>query len=162
MIQDENGNYILSDYDGQKSVAIAVPEGYAIESYSSDTYLDFTSESDDAYTSLSYNIEDLTEYFTEEDLIEDYSDDLEYYSEEDGYKDVKSEDIKSVKVGDYEVKYLSYSFNNNDIYWGRDIYAWTVLDDGFAVCCEIMETDYEDGSSIVGEAEVKKAFEALR
>ena len=162
--QDENGNYILKNYDESVKTPIAAPEGYAISDFSDSTYLTFepVAENNDVYASLSFSLTELGLYYTEDDLKNDFASDQEYYTEEDDYHDVKYEDVKTLKAGNYDVKYVSLSYRYSDFNWNKEYYAWTVLDSGYALECRIYESSYEEGLSIVDESTIRKAFEAIR
>lgn len=164
LLQDENGNYLLMDYGEEKQVPVATPKGFTISEYADSNYLcfDSTKDSDDAYAGMYYGLTELSDYYTEEDLLDSFSSQQEYYTEEDDYHDIKYEDVKTIKVGDYTVKYASLSYQYSDSIWEKDYYAWTVLDDNYAVECCLTETVYEKGLSIIDESTIKAAFEALQ
>lgn len=155
---DGDGNLIITDYGHKKEVIITPPEGMKQDSYSNGYSVSYSvdNEDDDSYNSLnvSYLLEQLDDYFTEEDLISSFKESTDYYTEEAGYSDVVYTDPKTIQVGEREAKYIGVTFRFLDkIYEGKYM-AWVLTEDGFAVRCNIDESSMEKPGDLVDEKRI--------
>lgn len=162
--QDDEGNYLLTDYEKTLEVPIAAPEGFELSEYSDSTYLDFAPIETDSelYLSISYYLTSLDEYWTMDDIADSYTSADEMYAEEDGYLNVSMTEIQTMKVGDLDVSYVTLTYEFEGGFWDTQIYAWAALDEGSAVECTIYETAYVEGKGVIDESYVKTAFEAIQ
>lgn len=162
--QDENGNYILTDYEDKMTVAIAPLEGYSISIYA-DTYnvaFELDTNSTDHTCYVSYCLTELTDDWTAEDMESSFKSYEELYTEENGYYDAKCSDVKTVKVGDYSAKYIITSYNMGDECLYAECNAWMVLDNGFAIECWFSEEYTDKDESVINENSVKLAMKAIK
>lgn len=157
LLTDEDGNYIVMDYDG--TIQISIPargNGYEIGSDASSTWLYFEKEDDSMYSLLEYSVAIFDSYSSESDLegsIPLYASYLEEDADTEGslYQNVELSELKEKDVEGQTVKYQYITYTMQDIpcCWGN---AWSVSEDGsFAllVSCNLTtEGDAKDESWI--------------
>lgn len=161
--QDENGNYILKEFDDSAQISVAAPEGFEISEYADSTYLDFVPLTEDSnrYISITYYLTALEDYWTLEDVEESYASSSEMYAEADGYQDVQQTEVKTMKVGNLDVNYTILTYGFEDSMWDKQIYAWAALDDDCVVECTIYESSYVE-NTMIDESYIQTAFEAIQ
>ena len=143
-----DGTYTLKSAAGEGSVDIAVPEGYEISSYSEGSYLSFTDtfglDFDEVY--ISYMLD---EYSTGEDLAAYYLDDIAYYQENEDYTQVEASEPCTVSAAGRQVSYIrvSYTFDGAGHY--IEYYAWTELENGLLLDCNVEEYAYEQEPALL-------------
>lgn len=145
----KDGQSFVESYDDDVivfDVPATFEEEYAGLSYQRFSKEDKTKET--AYIDVDYNWDTLEEY-------EDYIDsNVEYYNEEDGYKDVKVSDREELEVNGVKFykKIFQYTYQSGSFsYTQTTTYYYTPITDEYVYSVEI---DDEDG--IVTDAEIKK------
>ena len=145
----KDGQSFVESYDDDVivfDVPATFEEEYAGLSYQRFSKEDKTKET--AYIDVDYNWDTLEEY-------EDYIDsNVEYYNEEDGYKDVKVSDREELEVNGVKFykKIFQYTYQSGSFsYTKTTTYYYTPITDEYVYSVEI---DDEDG--IVTDAEIKK------
>lgn len=149
--QDENGNYIIKNYDEDLQAVIGLPENYE-HSYSSDSYFYMEDDSDKYNTTLGYEFDD---YSTMEETAEYYSD---YSYTDDDYSDIKSTPETTVTVNGMEIHYTSIEYLYMKEYSCVDAYAWTETSTGVPFVVVIEFFPYEDSATATPEELVKTAY----
>lgn len=145
----KDGQSFVESYDDDVivfDVPATFEEEYAGLSYQRFSKEDKTKET--AYIDVDCNWDTLEEY-------EDYIDsNVEYYNEEDGYKDVKVSDREELEVNGVKFykKIFQYTYQSGSFsYTKTTTYYYTPITDEYVYSVEI---DDEDG--IVTDAEIKK------
>lgn len=145
----KDGQSFVESYDDDVivfDVPATFEEEYAGLSYQRFSKEDKTKET--AYIDVDCNWDTLEEY-------EDYIDsNVEYYNEEDGYKDVKVSDREELEVNGVKFykKIFQYTYQSGSFsYTQTTTYYYTPITDEYVYSVEI---DDEDG--IVTDAEIKK------
>lgn len=149
--QNENGDYIIKNYDEDFQALIGLPENYE-HSYSSDSYLYIEDDSDEYNIDLGYEFNDFS---TMEETAEYYSD--YSYTNED-YSDIKSTPETTVTVNGMEIHYTAIEYLYMDEYKCVDAYAWTDTAAGVPFVVEIEFFPYEDSATATPEELVKLAY----
>lgn len=150
---DENGNYIISTYDGAVTAAIGVPEGMEF-SYGSANYVSFD---DNDQIDITFTVDD---YTSDEDMVSEYSN-AEYMESSEDYTDVKTGEIKKMSVNNMEVSYFSESYTFMGDSKCVDYFAWITTEEGAKVICEIECGDFSGEGLKADESIVETAFKAV-
>lgn len=158
---DGNGNYIVKDYSDKKEVLIAPIAGMELRDTSDAYYASFSAEGEDSI-SVRYSVEELDEYYTEEDLINYQKEDQQYYTETEEYSDIVFEDVKTVAAGAYEMKYTSLSYTYNKSLFGKEYQAWILTDDGFAVVCSLSEEAFDEPGTFLNEEKIVEIMSGIK
>lgn len=159
---DDNGNYILTDWEEKKEVSVKTVEPFQIINYSSNDSLMFEylpqTESESVVT-IMYALEEVDEY-TEEDVLAPIKGDKEIYEATEGFSDVVYQDPVDFSVGDKQAKYASLRCKNGEEYI-NEYSAWYLTEDGFAVSFTVVETRSADENYMVTEDTLKQLLEAV-
>lgn len=159
---DDNGNYILTDWEEKKEVAVKTVEPFQIIDYSSNDSLMFEylpqTESESAVT-IMYALEEVDEY-TEEDVLAPIKGDKEIYEVTEGFSDVVYQEPVELSAGDKQAKYASLRCKNGEEYI-NEYSAWYLTEDGFAVSFTVMEIRSADENYMVTEDTLKQLLEAV-
>lgn len=150
---DENGNYVIKDYDEKAATAIAVPEGYTY-SFGSTNYTAF---SDDDCFDVTYSYET---YTTDEEILEFYSD-MSYYEGDEDYENIVVSEQKSTLVNGMDVKFIRVDYLFDGDCYCVDYYAWTPVGNGTFLLAEIEYFGYEQPATH-GDEIVKTMFENVK
>ena len=106
---DDNGNYILTDWEEKKEVSVKTVEPFQIIDYSSNDSLMFEylpqTESESVVTVI-YSMEEVDEY-TEEDILASIKGNKEIYEMKEEFSDIVYQEPVELSVGDKEAKYAS-------------------------------------------------------
>ncbi len=159
--KDQDGNYILKDWNGEREAAISPREGMKLDQYSEDTYLCFYKEGDGPYFAA-YTMETLygpedKQFYTESKLK-----DKETYETMEGYSDIEYQEEQELEADGRKVTYVSLAYTYNETLYKKDIYAWTFIDDEHMLICEIGEYPEEKGEYAVDTSVIKKLFEGIK
>lgn len=159
---DDNGNYILTDWEEKKEVSVKTVEPFQIIDYSSNDSLMFEylpqTESESAVT-IMYALEEVDEY-TEEDVLAPIKGDKEIYEVTEGFSDVVYQEPVELSAGDKQAKYASLRCKNGEEYI-NEYSAWYLTEDGFAVSFTVVETRSADENYMVTEDTLKQLLEAV-
>ncbi len=159
---DDNGNYILTDWEEKKEVSVKTVEPFQIIDYSSNDSLMFEylpqTESESAVT-IMYALEEVDEY-TEEDVLSPIKGDKEIYEVTEGFSDVVYQEPVELSAGDKQAKYASLRCKNGEEYI-NEYSAWYLTEDGFAVSFTVMEIRSADENYMVTEDTLKQLLEAV-
>lgn len=159
---DDNGNYILTDWEEKKEVSVKTVEPFQIIDYSSNDSLMFEylpqTESESAVT-IMYALEEVDEY-TEEDVLSPIKGDKEIYEVTEGFSDVVYQEPVELSAGDKQAKYASLRCKNGEEYI-NEYSAWYLTEDGFAVSFTVVETRSADENYMVTEDTLKQLLEAV-
>lgn len=165
LLTDEDGNYIVMDYEGTMQLSIPAREnGYGIGSEASSTYLYFEKDNGDMYSILEYSVEVFGAVSTESDL-EEYIPLYASYLEEDAdtedsmYQDIELSGLKEKDVDGQTVKYqyFTYSMQGVPCCWGN---AWIVSEDGS--CALLVNCNLSAEEEAIDESWVEDAFRGIR
>lgn len=160
-VLNEDGNYVLSDYEFKVQEIIVPLDDYDITDYSSENYLCFehgVMGEGTGWHDITYYLTEITEDFTLEDICENFSSQPEYL-EDYGYSDVQFNDFQVMDVNGMEVNYASYSYPDGDTVY-KQYYAYVEREDGFILELYTYEESY-DGNCVTNDETVKMAFEAV-
>lgn len=167
LTEDEDGNYILTNWDNIKEVKITTPKGYEISKNSSTCYsiyfknAELDEETADSF-SATYRIKELDEDETEENLLEDFDWIRDEVVDDQSYRNVSEQKKKEVKVGKNTVSYASFSYDYKDITHEDHYLAWMMLSEGFVLTCNFDRyTDYGVGSPIDENTVFSTLFEGV-
>lgn len=149
--QNENGDYIIKNYDEDIQAVIGLPENYA-HTYSSDYYFYMEDDSDEYNTTLGYEFDDFS---TMEESAEYYSD---FSYTDDDYSDIKSTPETTVTVNGMEIHYTAIEYLYMNEYSCIDAYAWTETSTGVPLVVEIEFFPFEDSATATPEELVKIAY----
>ena len=156
--KDSDGNYILTDWDGESEVFIAPREGMMLDQYSEDTYLCFYKDGDGAY-SATYTLETL---YDKEFYTESKKEEKESYESREEYSDIEYQEEREFEADGRKVTYVTLTYTYDETLYKKDVYAWTFIDDEHMLICEIGEYPEEKGEYAVDEAVIKKLFEGIK
>ncbi len=150
LVQNPDGTYTLKAYWGDGSANIAVPEGYEMSPYSDENYFsfDYTGNGDFDEVNVYYS---LAADYTDEEMEEYYMDDIAYYQGEEEYSNIQAQEKKTVQVAGREVSYIkvSYTYDEDSNY--IELNAWTFLENGTALQCEVEEYAYGEECKLLGD-----------
>lgn len=160
LLTDEDGNYIVMDYDGTVQVSIpARGNGYQVGSDASSTWLYFEKENESMYSLLEYTVEVFNSVSSESDLekaIPLYASYLEADAGTEGsmYQNVELSEQKEKEVNGQTVKYqyITYLMQGVPCCWGN---AWVVSADGsyaLLVSCNLSTEDNAGNEDWVEDA----------
>ena len=159
---DDNGNYILTDWEGKKEVSVKTVEPFQIIDYSSNDSLMFEylpqTESESAVT-IMYALEEVDEY-TEEDVLASIKGDKEIYEVTEGFSDIVYQEPVELSLGDKQAKYASLRCKKGEEYI-NEYSAWYLTEDGFAVSFTVVETRPADENYMVTEDTLKQLLETV-
>lgn len=159
---DDNGNYILTDWEEKKEVSVKTVEPFQIIDYSSNDSLMFEylpqTESESVVTVI-YSMEEVDEY-TEEDILASIKGNKEIYEMKEEFSDIVYQEPVELSVGDKEAKYASLRCKNGEEYV-NEYCAWYLTEDGFAVSFMVGETRSADENYMVTEDTLKQLLEAV-
>lgn len=151
-VRTEDGAYVLTDYEKDVRVEIKIPEGFTDEdSYLSSTNISFmqTLESgNNAY--VSYSVEEITDYNTEDMVYSYFEDTKDYYEERGNYEDIEFQAPMDIKAGDRDVKYASLSYRDGS-YGTYEQRFWLKVDERHLLECQLYESTYESEPTITLE-----------
>lgn len=127
-----------------------------VSEYSDATTAMFSTTATDsfAYASAYYIVEKMDDYYTEQDIIDMFKSDVDYYNSAEEYTDVVYGDVKTVQVGDKEGKYVSCSYKYSDTLFEKEYQAWIITDDGYAISCYISDSGDGDYGTLIDEAKI--------
>lgn len=138
---DENGNPVITNYEGSHTAAIVVPEGYDI-GYTEETFLGLNGDTAD----VSYMFND---YATDEDMKKDT---LEAVVKEhqDEYLNYKKSDVMEFELNGQKVRWFkeTYSYMESPCV---DVKAWIAVDDQTMFACEIDKFGVKDNEDTTQE-----------
>lgn len=137
---DEKGNYILTNWDKLKEVTLSTPKGYELSDESTCYSIVFENtevDPEDGYLAVDYKLEEFSDYWTEEDMIQGFAADKDTYEASQEYSNIKYQDKKQIKVGDFDVSYISLSYDYEDKIHQENYLAWVDLPEDFAIKCRI-------------------------
>lgn len=159
---DDNGNYILTDWEEKKEVSVKTVEPFQIIDYSSNDSLMFEylpqTESESVVTVI-YSMEEVDEY-TEEDILASIKGNKEIYEMKEEFSDIVYQEPVELSVGDKEAKYASLRCKSGEEYV-NEYCAWYLTEDGFAVSFMVGETRSADENYMVTEDTLKQLLEAV-
>lgn len=138
---DANGNPVITNYDGDLSVSIVLPEGFEI-GYADGSFLGVNSG--DASASYMFN-----DYTTDEDMVNDTMDSLiEEYPDE--YLNYQKSEVMEFELNGQKVRWFkeNYSYVDNPCV---DATAWIALDEDTMFVCEIDKFGVAEGGDITQE-----------
>lgn len=164
---DENGNYILTDYEGKKEVVVKPVEPFQILNFCSNDSLmfeylpdsDSTGEKASGVTII-YALQEMNEYTTEEDVLAPITGDKDIYETTEGFSDVVYKEPVEFAVGDKTGKYASLRCRSGEDYL-NEYTAWYLTEDGFAVSFVVLETRSGDENYMVTEDTLRQLLEAV-
>ncbi len=159
--KDSEGNYILTDWENKKKIAIPAREGMEVDQYSTNTNITFYKDGDQSY-SASYSLETLYEKDDEEFYAGFKESAKETYETIDGYSDIEYHEKKEIKSGDRTIKYVSLSYTYEDTLYENEVYAWTIIDDGSLLACDIREHPEKKGDYAIDESVIKELFDGIK
>lgn len=159
--KDPDGNYILTDWNGESEVAIAPREGMKLDQYSEDTYLCFYKEGDRAY-SAAYTLETLYGPEDEQFYREMKLEEKESYESQEEYSDIVYQEEQEFEADGRKVTYVTLTYTYDGTLYKKDVYAWTMIDKEHMLICEIGEYPEEKGEYAIDEAVIKKLFEGIK
>ncbi|MGI6068840.1 MAG: DUF6612 family protein [Blautia sp.] len=142
----DSGAYVLTDYEKDVQVEVKVPENFQTDdAYNSDTNLSFlyAAEDENVNASISYSIQELSEYYTEDMVYSYLEQNKKFYEEDDNYSNVQYQPPMDLKIGGRDVKYagMSYEFSNGS-FKNMEQRFWTKIDDRHLLECQMYETVY--------------------
>lgn len=146
--QDEDGNFILTNYEGTHEAVIGTPNGYKNE-YASASFV-YYSKND---ITLDYGFydyttaEDMTVYYTSENLTKD----------NENYTDYTMSEVMQTEAGGQKISWFKETYNYMDTPCA-ECKAWITVDDELQFVCSISAMGF-DGPVDVDEAVIKEAFE---
>lgn len=149
--ESADGVYTIQDYDDSRKFSVKCPEGMEHNDYTSEYTAYFSADTDNGFYSAAYSAEKLSEYNSEQDIIDYFKEDQEYYGEDEDYSDIVYEDVKAFAADGKEIKYISLSYRFMEDTYYRDWQAWFVTEDGYAMVCNITEYSAEGPVSMVDE-----------
>ena len=140
---------------------MAVPSGYELSSSSDSTYLAFEDTLDRTLDDVYFSYM-LDHDYTEDEMEEYYMEDVEYYTEENGYTDFDVREKQTLQVNGRDVSYIrfAYGFGGSGNY--VEYHAWTFLSDGQVVQCDVMESSYDGGCDILDDGIVETVMAAIQ
>ncbi len=159
--KDSEGNYILTDWENKKKIAIPAREGMEVDQYSTNTNITFYKDGNQPY-SASYSLETLYEKEDEEFYAGFKESAKEMYETIDGYSDIEYHKKKEIKSGDRTIKYVSLSYTYEDSLYENEVYAWTVIDDGSLLACDIQEHSEKKGHYAIDEEVISELFDGIK
>ena len=159
--KDSEGNYILTDWENKKKIAIPAREGMEVDQYSTNTNITFYKDGDQSY-SASYSLETLYEKEDEEFYAGFKESAKETYETIDGYSDIEYHKKKEIKSGDRTIKYVSLSYTYEDTLYENEVYAWTIIDDGSLLACDIREHPEKKGHYAIDEGVIRELFDGIK
>lgn len=152
--KDENGNYHITDLNNKKKVTIVPPANMEMDDYSDGHSASFYTSQGDSFLSAHYKVMELSKYYTEQDMIESIKDDKKYYESKPDYSDVKLTDLKTVKDGDNEIKYMTLTYRIKDGEYQSSCYAWHTTKDGYALECDISQSAQEQSGTAIDDKRI--------
>lgn len=159
---DEDGNYILTDYEGKKEVVVKPVEPFYIRDFSSNDDLMFEympeAENESAVTII-YAMEEVDEY-TAEDIMAPITGDKAIYETTDGFSDVVYQEPVDLTVGDKKAQYASLRCKKGEEYL-NEYCGWYYTEDGFAINFVVLELRSADENYMVTEDTLKQLLEAI-
>lgn len=159
--KDEDGNYILTDWEKKKEVSIPARDGLAADQYSEETHLCFYKNGENPY-SVTYTLETL---YGEEDkkfFTETKKSAKEMYEKTEGYSDIRYQEEQSTRADGREIGYVTLSYTYNDTLYRNEVYAWTMIDDEHMLICEIGEYPESKENYVINESLIKELFEGIK
>lgn len=159
--KDENGNYILTDWEKKKEISLPVRDGLAADQYSDETRLSFYKSGEKPY-SVTYTLETLygegdKKFFTESKISA-----KKMYEETEGYSDIRYQEEQNTRADGREISYVGLSYTYNDTLYGNEVYAWTMIDDEHMLICEIGEYPESKEDYAINESLIKELFEGIK
>jgi len=148
--QDADGNYVLTNYEGNVQVTVAAPEQLEY-SYGTENYLAFT---DGDALDICY---ECSQGLTEEDIVLGYAD-TEYMASSEDYKDIQKSETETAVFNGMEVRYLTVSYVYADEYNCNDCYAWTEMTDDTYLVVSVSVF----GDDAKGEDMMEALFDAVK
>ena len=144
---DENGNYVLRDYDGNYAAAIGPLEGYNL-GYASQTSVSYNDDS----TNLSYSFYNFT---TSEDMLHVYNHGS-WIQEDENCSDYAIGELQQIDVNGMPVSWYKETYIYMDTPF-TEYHAWVSFDDMTQFACDISYMSFEGGSQ-VDDTIVETAF----
>ncbi len=147
VVTDDSGYYELTDYEGDYSIKVKAPKGYVFSEESDSAMLFFDSEdsSDDNYSSLLYEMPELTDVYTKVDVEEYIENYYNFYGTDSAYVDMEYIDNQTVEVSGYKVNYSGMKYYyEGDEFTKAGYYIWYyywVYSGNHAVICNVNNYD---------------------
>lgn len=135
---DENGNYILSNYEGTYTAVIAPVEGYEL-SYASQNSVSYINDE----TDLSYSFYD---YTTSEDMMAYYSTGT-WLDNDENYSDYEISEMQQTDVGNLTVSWYKETYTYMDTPF-TEYCAWVSADEQTQFTCDISYVNFDDTTQI--------------
>lgn len=159
--KDEDGNYILTDWEKKREVLIPARDGLAADQYSEETRLNFYKNGEKPY-SVTYTLETLygeedKKFFTETKIST-----KEMYEKSEGYSDIRYQEEQNIRSDGREIGYVTLSYTYNDTLYGNEVYAWTMIDSGHMLICEIGEYPESKEDYVIDESLIKELFKGIK
>ena len=156
-----DGSYQLENFwDDGTRVNIRTPEGFAFNEYSDNTYFmfDYLGNQDFESVVASYMLDS---DYTEEEMEEYYMDDVKYYQEDEDYSNVEVQTKQLYGGGNHIWSFIKVSYTYDETSNYIEYFAWTILEDGRVVQCEIEDYAYEQECSLIDDSILETVLGAL-
>ena len=155
--QAADGSYILEDYDESMEVSIKTPEGFQ-EGYMDKNFLSYskeTSDQGDTFVSMTYNIQQFDEYYTEQDFIDAFME-QEMSAQEYGYKSLECKEPQTIQVGNKKFTCLTMDFSYDGTDKNRQLCLLAPLDGEKYLQCMVSESALEGSCSLQADENLVK------
>lgn len=155
--QAADGSYILEDYDESMEVSIKTPEGFQ-EGYMDKNFLSYskeTSDQEDTFVSMTYNIQQFDEYYTEQDFIDAFME-QEMSAQEYGYKSLECKEPQTIQVGNKKFTCLTMDFSYDGTDKNRQLCLLAPLDGEKYLQCMVSESALEGSCSLQADENLVK------
>lgn len=155
--QAADGSYILKDYDESMEVSIKTPEGFQ-EGYMDKNFLSYskeTSDQEDTFVSMTYNIQQFDEYYTEQDFIDAFME-QEMSAQEYGYKSLECKEPQTIQVGNKKFTCLTMDFSYDGTDKNRQLCLLAPLDGEKYLQCMVSESALEGSCSLQADENLVK------
>lgn len=156
LVQDDQGNYLLEGHYDDITAAVAVPEGFAIDSENSDPdclFFDLVQDDEDKQMYVMCTAYLLEPTFGEDVFSEDHKQDVEAMADDSSYTDVQLSEVQTIMVGDLEVKYTKLSYSYAGMIQTVEYNTWAIQDGEKVISCDFTEQSYDGECDLVPDME---------
>ena len=88
-------------------------------------------------------------------------DDVKYYQEDEDYSNVEVQPKQLYGVGNHIWSFIKVSYTYDETSNYIEYFAWTILEDGRVVQCEIEDYAYEQECSLIDDSILETVLGAL-
>lgn len=152
-VTDADGNYVLTGYSGEGQALLGDIEGYEI-TYGSENMIAFSNDEID----ITFSLDD---YTPDEEMVESYGF-ADYMQGDEDYSNIQVSEIQTMTAGDREIQYFSEDYLFMEENACRDYYAWTEIEDGIKLVCEIEYFGYDAETPDLDTSIIETAFSAVK